>query len=336
MIMNRTRTIIIFVFIVILLLSLWVALSKKPKQQQGLPPQLFVTPAPIRPSALPQSISNSPIAYSGELLFTAPKTVPYYSVNRRRDFEAERERLFAFYNITTPPTTIIGARGRYASFVQGGKSGTISENPLTFVVRTAATSNKTVTNDVNTYLSTVTGVLTELSLLPSLFIPTITSERYFKFDESHPTDSKSSEGALVVRLDFTASIEGAPLFIGDADTPVFSASFNGDNVLVELRSSILPDITREKNSVEIISYEEALHRLTSNTGVFSSVSLTNAGDKEFMTGALPDNIKIEKVTLGYYYSNIQDYLIPVFVFSGSAQEPGESAVLHTTTVVSAL
>lgn len=334
--MNRTRTIIVFIFVFAMLMSLWVVFSKKPGQQQTLPPQLFVTPVPIRPSAMPQSISNSPITYLGELLFTAPKTVPYYSINRRRDFETERARLFAFYNITVPPTTIIGARGRYASFVQGGKSGTISENPLTFVVRASATSNKTITSDANTYLSTVTGALTELSLLPSLFVPTITSQRYFKFDESHPADLKSPEGALVTRLDFTASVEGAPLFIGDADTPVFSASFNGDNILVELRSSILPDITREKTSVEIIPYEEALSRLKSNTGVFSSVSLTSASDKEFMTGALPDNIKIERVTLGYYYSNIQDYLIPVFVFSGSAQEPGGSAILHTTTVVSAL
>lgn len=285
---------------------------------------------------MPQSLSDRPVAYVGEPLFTAPKSVPYFVVSRRRNFETERERLFSFYNVSAPPTTVIGAKGRYASFIQGGKSGTISENPLAFVVRTSATSNKTIANNTNTYVSMVTEALTDLSLLPSLFVPTVTAQRYFKFDEPHPSDLQSPEGALVTRLDFTVLIENMPLFIGDADTPVFSASFNGDNTLVELRSSILPDIVREKNSVGIISYEEALRRLKTNTGVFSSVSLTSSGDKEFMTGALPADIKVEKVTLGYYYSTTQDFLIPVFVFSGSAQEPGGSATLRTTTVVSAL
>lgn len=334
----KKTTIIALVFIMLLLSLAFVAVFyKKTVPPSSIQPSAFVTPLPIRPSAMPQSISNGPIVYTGGATTAVfPKSASYFAVSRHRDFETERTRLFSLYDVVSSPATIIGAKGRYTSFSGAGKSGTVSENPLTFAFHTTSTSKKTVTNNINKYLTTVTGRLSELSVLPAIFKPTLSSQRFFTFDEPHPSELTGSEKALITKLDFAVAVEGLPVFIGDADTPVFSAGFNGDDVLVELRGFILPDITKGTQNIAIISYESALERLKNNTGVFSSVSLSASGDKEFMTGGLPSSVQIEKAVLGYYYSPLQDYLVPVFVFSGVAQEPGEKAVLRTTMVVSAL
>ncbi len=333
--MKKTRY-VAGAFIFFFLFLLIVVFYAKPKTPPTTQPPAFVTPAPIRPSVMPQPISSSPIVYTGEPQLSFPKSVTYYGVVRHRDFEIERARLFALYNIITPPNTIIGSKGRYASFSVGSKSGTISENPLTFAFHTVLASKKFVTNNVNKYLTAVTEGLTGLSVLPDVFTPTLSTQRYFTFDDPHPTELAGPENALITTLDFVVAAGGLPVFINDADTPAFSASLNGDDALTELRGFILPDVSKSDQRLAIIPYDEAVKRLKNNTGIFSSVSLTVSGDKEFMTGELPTAIRIESVVLGYFYSARQDYLVPVFVFTGVAAEPNEKAVLRTTTVVSAL
>lgn len=323
----------IFFLLLVLTAVVFYAKSKAPSVA---PPAAFVTPAPIHPSTMPQPISGGPIVYSGEPAVSFPKSVPYYTVVRQRNFETERARLFALYNITAVSDTIVGSKGRYTSFSQSGKTGTISENPLTFAFHSALPSNRLVTNNINTYLTTVTENLTGLSVLPEGFTPTVSGQQYLSFEEPHPTELTGPERALVVKLDLTASKDGLPIFVNDADTPIFSASFNGDDALIELRGFILPDISKSGQDIAIISYEEAVRRLKNDAGVFSSVSLSASGNKKFMTGELPDAIQIKKVTLGYLYAAGQEYLVPVFVFTGEAREPGGNAVLRTTTIVSAL
>ena len=298
--------------------------------------RVFITPPPIRPSSLPQPLSTKPITYSGTPVASFPGSVPYYKVSRVRDFETERDRIFSLYNSTALPSTIIGSKGRYASFSSGPRSGTLSENPLTFTLRTNTSSNRFVTNNISKYIDMFTSSLAELSVVPRPFTATMSAQRFFSFNDPHPTELTTPQGAVVTQLDFAAVIDGLPVFINNADTPVFSASFNGDDVLMELRATILPDITKETQIIPIISYAEALQRLKNNVGIFSSVSLTSTGEKEFMTGALPSAIRVQKVALGYFYSSVQEFLIPVFVFTGAAEEPGEKAILKTTTVVSAL
>ena len=333
--MKRLRN-FIGMLVFIMLVALLVVFYVQPKEPSSPQPTAFVTPGVIHPSAMPQSISGGPIVYSGEPVLSPPKSVSYYGVSRHRDFETERARLFALYNITTPPDTVIGSKGRYASFSKNGKSGIISENPLTFTFQTVLAPKKLVTNNVNKLLTITTSSLTEHSVLPAAFSPVLSTQKFFAFDEPHPTELDGPENALVTKLDFVVTVDGLPVFVNDADTSVFSASFNGDDELVELRGFLLPDVSKGEQGFAIISYEEAVRRLKSNTGIFSSVSLTSSGDKDFMTGDLPVSIQIEKAVLGYFYSPLQEYLVPVFVFSGTAQEPGEKAVLRTTTVVSAL
>jgi|GEM_PF-792537 len=327
---------IIGIFIVLGFVVFLSTQRTKTAVQPPIQERVFITPPPIRPSSLPQPLSGGPISYSGAPVASFPASVPYYRITRVRDFETERSRIFSLYNSVTPPSTIIGSKGRYASFSSNNKSGTLSENPLTFTLRTTASSSRFVTNNINKYISVFTSGIADLSVVPQPFSATVSAQRFFSFNDPHPTELPTTQGAVITQLDFSAVIGGFPVFINDADTPVFSASFNGDDALTELRATILPDVTKEAQSVSIISYGEALQRLKTNVGIFSSVSLTSTGEKEFMTGALPSAINIQRVALGYFYSPVQEFLVPIFVFTGTAEEPGEKAVLKTTTVVSAL
>lgn len=327
---------IIGIFIFLCLALFFVASLTKTAVQPLTQERTFITPPPIRPSSLPRPLSGGSITYSGTPVASFPGNVSYYKVSRVRDFETERDRIFSLYNSINPPATIIGSKGRYASFSLNNKSGTLSENPLTFTLRTTVSSNRFVTNNISKYVDVFVSSLADLSVVPQPFSATISAQRFFSFNDPHPTELPAPRGATITQLDFAAIIGGMPVFINDADTPVFSASFNGDDMLTELRAAILPDTTKETQNVSIISYGEALQRLKANAGIFSSVSLTGTGEKEFMTGALPSAINIQGVTLGYFYSPAQEFLVPVFVFTGAAEEPGKKAVLKTTTIVSAL
>ena len=285
---------------------------------------------------MPRPLSGDLITYSGEVVASFPTSVRYYSITRVRDFESERARLFSLYNPQVSPTVVVGSKGRYASFSQGEQSGLLSENPLSFVFHTASASGRFVSNDLNMYSALVQSALTELSVLPTSYTTKLMGQQFFSFDEPHPTELTGPSGALITRLSFMVEVDGFPLYINDADTPVFSASINGDNVITELQGFMLPDVSREEKSLAIIPYNEAVTRLRSNKGVLSSVSLAERGGQAFMTGETPTAIQITNVSLGYFYSELQNYLIPVFVFEGSARETEGSALLHTTTIVSAI
>ncbi len=323
--------------LIVLFFGLWFMASRqKTSAPQSQQERAFITPPVIRQSLMPQPLSTGPITYSGMPAAIFPESVPYYTITRVRNFETERDRLFALYNITSAPNTIVGSKGRYASFLQGTKSGTLSESPLTFTYRSVVTSNKFVTNNAEQHVAATISMLADLSVLPPPFTATMSAQRFFAFTDPHPRELGSAQGAVITQLDFVAMVGSIPLYINDADSPAFSASFNGDNALTELRAIILPDITKDDKNLSIISYKEALERLKNNAGIFSSVSLTRTGEKEFMTGAPPSTITVQNVSLGFFYAPNQEFLVPVFVFTGVAAEPNEKAVLRTTTVVSAL
>lgn len=332
--MNKKRIIIVVTFLLLLLIGiLFTQRSSIPSSNQQTQ---MITPSPINPSVMPRPLSGDLITYSGEVVATFPTSVRYYAITRIRDFESERTRLFALYAPSTTPTVVVGSKGRYASFSSGRISGTLSESPLSFAFHTASDSSRFVSNDLNVYSSLVEEVLTALSVLPKPFTTKLLSQQFFSFDEPHPTELTSPQGALITRLNYTVTLDGVPFYLNDASSPVFSASINGDNTITEIQGYMLPDVSRTEKNLAIIPYSEAVLRLRANKGVLSSVSLAKQGDQEFMTGEVPRDIKITNVTLGYFYSTHQDYLIPVFVFEGSAEETEGSALLHTTTIVSAL
>lgn len=332
--MNKKRIIIVFVVFALLLVGV-LFIQRAPVPQGDQQTQL-ITPSPINPSVMPQALSSDLITYSGDIDATFPTSVRYYEITRVRNFESERARLFALYAPNTTPTVVTGSKGRYASFSQGGKSGLLSENPLSFAFQLASTSGRFVSNDLNMYSSLIQNMLTELSVLPAPYTIKLLSQQFFSFNDPHPTELTSPQGALITRLNYTVALDNVSLYINDANTPVFSASINGDNAITEILGFILPDVSRTEKSLAIIPYSEAVSRLRANKGVLSSVSLAKQGDQEFMTGETPSAIKITGVSLGYFYSAAQNYLIPVFVFEGSAEETEGSALLRTTTIVSAL
>lgn len=332
--MNKKRAVIVLV-VLILLLAGALFIQRSPVPQDSQQTQL-ITPSPINPSVMPQPLSSGFITYSGDIEATFPTSVPYYEITRVRSFESERSRLFALYAPNAIPNVITGSKGRYASFSQNGRSGLISENPLSFAFQMASASGRFVSNDLNTYSSLVQSALTELSVLPAPYTTTLLSQQFLSFNDPHPTELTSPQGAVITRLNYTVALDGVPLYVNDANTPVFSASINGDGAITEILGFILPDVSRTEQNLAIIPYSEAVSRLRANRGVLSSISLTKQGDQEFMTGETPSTIKITGVSLGYFFSALQNYLIPVFVFEGSAEETEGSALLRTTTIVSAL
>ncbi len=331
--MNRMRFIIIAAFISLVLI---VSLVFRRPPSPATKPGAAITPHPINPSVLPPPIESGSITYSGGPSLTFPKEVPYYTVTRHKDFNAERERLVALFNISAPAETFSGSRGKYTNLNWNGKFGILSESPLAFSYTQAGQTDRFVTNDVDAYRDIALGAITELSMLPKPFVLSPPQITYLSIHDAHPTQLPDSQGAHVAQLNFSVQIESLPVFFSDADTPAFSISINGYNQITVFRGFFLPDIAKAPQPASVISYDEALSRLKSNKGILSSLSLARQGEYEFMTGEVPDFIEVESASLGYFYSKNQDYLIPVFVFTGKAREPGSSAVLQTTTIVSAL
>ena len=287
---------------------------------------------------MPKPLTDKTILYTGEPLFEFPRHIPYVTVSRRRNFEEESSRLFALNNITGAPKTIAGSRGRMVIASGNGREGVVSEAPFSFSFTIASYSGTIVSGNTTLYQDAAAAALSEWSLLPTPYTARLSFVRYFAFSnaEPHPIEQSDPRGALVAEIDMTASVEGYPIFVGDADTPAFSASFDGTNRLIKLRGVIFPNVVKGPKEIAIISYTEALQRLKNGVGVLSSMSLAVKTKEGFMTGEAPSGVAIERASLGYLYSPYQDYLVPIFVFTGKTNLQEERQQVITTTVVSAL
>lgn len=321
--------------ILFLIAIFWFVNTRKP-QQSGWG-ATYVTPAPIQSSVFPTSLTDKTILYTGEPQFKFPQHVPHITVATQRGFEQESSRLFSLNNFAGAPQIINGSRGRTALAIQNNIGGAVSENPLSFAFTLASPSGFFVSGDTTKYTNISTATLKAWSLLPESFDTTLSYVRYFRSsNDSHPVEQSQPGGAFLAQVDLIATIGGLPLYINDINSPTFSAGFDGSGQLVTIRGFILPSVEKSKKEVAIISYQEALARLKNGKGVLSRVSLVPTTGEVFYSGEIPSNIVIEKASLGYVYSPLQDYLVPAFVFTGGAITPIDNQRVVTTTVVSAL
>lgn len=297
------------------------------------PPQ-YITPGTIHPSSLPKPLTSSPVLYTGEPVFSFPTEIPFYEITARRNFETESARLFALNNIAGKPTLIAGSRGKYIIASQQEKEGTISETPLSFAFTLGRSSGSIISNDMSMYKKASDDLFESWSILSSTYKTRLLGIKFFSFsNDAHPIEIPTPAGATLAQLDFGVLLDTLPVLIGDADTPIFTTSFDGNNTIIRVQGIILPNI-ENKGVIKIIPYVEALQKLKTNKGVLSGVSYTNRGIERFLTGESPTNAAIEKAELGYLYSVNQDYLIPIYVFTGRSTLSGEEII--TVTIVSAI
>ncbi len=330
----KNKKIVFGAVLVLFFVSLWLLATRQ--KQKGAPAITYVTPAPLLPSVMPKNLAEQAILYTDGPAYEFPGRVPYVSIVGRRSFQEEATRLLALLGITAPPQIITGSRGRMALVTQKTLEAAVSENPLSFAFTVASPSGSFVTGDATVYKNSAETTLREWSLLPEPFETSLFSLRYFRFPDPHPEEQSAPNGALVAQVDLMTTIQGFPVFSGDANTPSFSADFDGGNRLIKIRGLVLPSVKKSGEEITIISYQDALERLKNGNGVLSSVSLSPDSNNRFAAGGVPSNIAIERVILGYLYSPYQEYLVPVFVFTGKATTPKDNERVITTTVVSAL
>lgn len=323
---------LILLLITVLAAGTYLIVQKKtPEKTAGS----FVSVSPINPTVMPPSLSNTVLSYTNVPTFSFPDRVPYITITSQRTLENETARIASLLNINSTPQTILGSKGKYTIVQAGSSSLTLSENPLTFTYDAASISGGLILYDPKQITAAAIQQLEDLSIFRPPTSVAKTTYSYFSPQGPSPNALRSADGATLVQADFYLQIGTYPIFIGDANTPGFSARFDASKKLIQIRGHILPDLRSEPKEISIISYNEAAARLAANKGTLSSVSTTAEGES-FLTGSTPKNIQISTVQLGYIFLPNRNDLVPVFVFFGSGYIEEEKRAVNTTTIVSAL
>lgn len=326
----KNKKIVILGIVVMISLLIYFLFTNKGKPRNTTVPITNIES--VNPKTLPVSLSNNVSSYTNVPVLTFPATVPHYSASSSRLVEQETERLVSLLNISAPIQTIAGSRGKYLSAQNSFGALLVSEKPLSFVYDAASISGKIITYDSSLVLATGIKQLEDLSVLQAPALPATEIYSYFSPVGSSPNQLKSASGATMVQVDIPLRLETFPLYVGDANTPAFSLRFDGDKKLIQIRGYILPTIKKEHNEIKIISYKDAVTRLQTNSGILSSLWLSDTGTS-FLTGSTPKDIEISGAKLGYLYLSDRKDLVPVFIFSGKGFVSEEGRVVNTTTIV---
>ncbi|MBP9814117.1 hypothetical protein KBC80_02885 [Candidatus Woesebacteria bacterium] len=331
--MKKYKKILIVTAILAICLLGFLVLQKSPSTSSTIKPT--VTLAPVNPTSMPTSLSDSVSAYTNIPTASFPEKVPYFSVSFTRNLETETSRIASLFNFTSPPQIISGSRGKYSITQDESATLTFSENPLTFTYDVASISGKPISYDPKELVTTSAQQLEDLSIIRSPLVVVNETLSYFAPRGPSPNKLQNSNGATLVQIDFDFQVGKFPLFVGDADTPGATTRFDGDKNLIQIRTYIPPNITTGTDEVNIISYKEATERLAAGSGILSSVSSAEI-DNIFLTGATPKNIEVSRVQLGYLLLSGRNDLVPVFIFSGKGRLEENNKAVNTTTIISAL
>ncbi len=304
--------------------------STKPPVNTAVPPSIILSP--IDAPFLPTVPNGGNEQYTNIPRLTFQTTMPGYTFEKSNFVGKNINTVVSAFNYNKPLTTIEGAKTKYHFGNSGLQSVIISDQPPTFSYDVATLSGKTVSSDIPWYENSVSSLVYEKNIIPSIFKLEHPTVSYISPIDSTPHRA-TPQSATVIQLDFELSLNGFPVFVNNAAASPLTARFDGDRSLLQLRGYLFPSVSTTQSIVGLISYEEAVNRLTSNSGVLTSATTTS--NENIASEQAPKQIEVSRVRLGYLYEYSLQQFSPVFVFLGSGVLDNKDVVI-TTTVVSAL
>jgi hypothetical protein len=334
--MNK-KTVILLIFLFLLSLAVGTLLGGSNNKKPPMPAVVVVTPTP-EPAVsfgtllFPNPLTDKKIQYSVPTAPSFPTKIDIYRALPQTFSEQSMNQISKALNFSVAPQKALGTRGTVYIWSTKNSNLTIGSNPpeISFVSNTSALgqfpeSLESLGAVANNYIN---------SFVPAPFpiSRTIINSRRFQSKAGAKTGPGETPGASIVQFEFSASIEGLPIYVGQFAAPAAWVRIDASTKPVAFFAYALPSFIKE-TSQTIISSEEATSRLVSNRGILVNVAADESTDKQYFLQEPPGAATITKVELAYYFSPENQILNPVYVFRGKGTAQGTA--VKTTTIVSA-
>ncbi len=332
--MNKRYILPALIFIIILALAM-IGYTSQSTQKAAVMPPLRVVPT-ISVNQLSRPVNTGAISYSVNVTNESfPARLPYYAINQANTTQSVFNRFSFVLGVSGQNETIHGSRGAYLSTTDGPKSLIVSDNPLYFSYEEATLSGARISQNTIYYQQATLAKLQTLDVLPKPLVLSSPTYQFMNPQGTDPNATSNANGATVAQIDYGVSLDGYRVYVGDADSPAYSARFDGANRLVELGGYVFPTIRKSNEDIAVISYDEAVGRLQNNEGVLSSATPTEYS-VAYLNPAILQSVQVRSAALGFFYSPALPSLVPVYVFRGTSSVQEIPGPIDTTTIVSAI
>ncbi|MCL4360432.1 hypothetical protein M1555_04255 [Patescibacteria group bacterium] len=333
--MKRRHIVVLFALFIVSLFSayLW-RTQKRPPPPQPIGGARSAVPIP--PPSFPPVPTIEQPAYVVPTEAAFPGSLPAYVRTSSFSDNTPPSSVAARLGFSGTPKTLATSRGSVYLWTNGAASFTIGGNPADFDYQSGENAGRQIT--------TITPEGARAMLEAFLKKAGLTGpETGFSLTAIHYFDPKSPGGAneifdasraTLALFVFDYTLGGRPLYGGIPGTGGISIRINGTGSVVSVSGYWYPGLKKE-GSFPIISSAAAVARLIAHSGVLLDVSSTNKTNEEPETFSLATTT-ITKTELGYYASQGESRLSPIFVFFGKSNNDNTGNPVTTVSVVSAV
>lgn len=284
---------------------------------------------------MPRSLSDGNITYTNIPSLNVPTTLPLYIFSGQKNPQEVLTRLTTFFEVVGTPQEVNGAKGKYIIINSGSKSLVYAEQTHTFSFTDSDYSSGFINTEIGLFKDQAAEKIKTLNLFPSPYAYALKEQKFFAPEGPSPNEMSSPASATIIQLDYQVTLDNIPLFVNNADAPIFYIRFDNNMKLTQAQGYILPDTSKSSELMSVLDFNLATQRLVSNEGSLTNLSI-NTPQKSFLPGDTPKEININNIQLGYMLLPNRLELVPVYVFRGQGILPSNNEVVTTTTVVSAV
>jgi hypothetical protein len=294
-------------------------------------PKTVVAPTP----QLPPPVTNKKITYSGFSAPSFPTIIPLIKVDGGFNAKSVAQKVSNSLGFVSEPAVITGTRGNFLVWRQDNASLTYAPDTNSLVYSSGNGPKEILTQPTGAYQAKAEKfILQNIPLLSKDFMK-FASFEYFAPGKNGGNPVYQPQKATVIQINFLMVVNDFPLYNKSLSfKPSVFIQLNSDLQVITCSVTLMPKVTLTDKFLSVITLDQAIKRLNSSEGSLINYKWGVVGNEPEIIPEVPENIKINKTELAYYYNSDDEYVLPVFIFTGFGFLNGTNSI-YTTTVVSA-
>lgn len=327
------KLLIVFVFFLFILVALYAWKAHQPQPADLI--QKNGAGITALPPSLPPTESTEKYLYfvpPTEVAF--PKEIPVFEFSSESSQLALAQSISKSLGFSEKPSTIVGGRGAFYSWVRGEESLSVGGNipEISYTTRAAPSPIESIAG----FEDKINGFYQRAGLLSPVLQKNRVGISYFSPKDGTLNKVPSAAGATLVEFSYQYTIDQYPVFFRNPSVPSASFRFNGKGEPVSFSLAWLPELKKKDGVVLVVPVKDAVATLKSGGGSVVQVFSDSDQNEESFRSYDVSSFNITQTVLGFYAGKGSTTLWPVYVFSGQGKDAKSANAVRTTVVVSAL
>lgn len=327
----NTKRLIVAGLLVVFVFTLSVLWQRTQQEQRPPVPSAVVISQPILPSPV---VTNQPNYRVPAITDVFPQTLPVYKTISKPQLEALGSSFSSSMGIHAQPQKIPSTQGSVYIWTDNKQSVIANDGLSTISFSINGETDNVLDLPLETYYSSAARVTASLQLSNQIVQLARVAPQYFRPNAGEANEVSSASAATSIQLNYQYTINGVPVYVGSSARQSIFVRLNARAEVITLTAYILPSFSETGSSISLIPYTDAVQSLLRGEGRLTDLVSGGLGDQPYYFDTPPQVSDIKDVEIAYYYSTIQNDLIPVYAFRGMGKINNKP--VQTTTLVSAI